>query len=171
MSTPPPVRRQILDRRAALWAGLIAGVVFFVLLCALTAVMVGSPWVFPRLLAASILGKGVLPPPATFDAGVLLAALGVHLPFSVIFAALIAFVIHRGGMLGGILGGAALGLALYAINFGVLSAFAPWMTILTGWIGAVTHIAFGAVAGGVYEALEVERFEVLHAQAPVAGRP
>lgn len=165
MADVPLPRRQILDRRAALWAGLIAGVVFFVVLCALTAITVGSPWVFPRLLAASVLGKGVLPPPATFDFAVVLTALAIHLPLSVIFAGIIAFVIHRGGMLAGILGGAALGLALYAINFGVLSAVAPWLTILTGWIGAVTHVAFGAVAGGVYEALEVERFEAVEVRA------
>jgi hypothetical protein len=137
---------------------LIAGVAFFALLCVLTAITVDSPWVFPRLVAATVLGPRVLPPPATFDLLVVIVAFAIHLPLSVASAALIAFVIHRGGFWRGVLWGAALGLCLYAINFGVLSFVAPWITILTGWIGAVTHLAFGAVAGGTYEALEVERF-------------
>jgi hypothetical protein len=160
--------RQVLDVRAAILAGILAGVVFFVLLCAITAATVGSPWVFPRLVAATVLGRGVLPPPATFDPLVVIVALAIHLPLSIASAALIAFVIHRGGFWRGVIGGAVLGLFLYAINFGMLSFIAPWITILTGWIGAVTHIAFGAVAGGTYEALEVERFVPIETRAEVA---
>ncbi len=156
--------RPLLDRRAALVAAVVAGLAFFVLLCAMTAWTVGSPWVFPRLVAAIAMGPRVLPPPATFDAVVLFVALLVHLPLSIVFGGLIAFVVHRGGFWTGLLGGAVLGLALYAINFGVLSVVAPWITILTGWIGALSHIAFGAIAGGIYEALEVERFAPAEAE-------
>jgi hypothetical protein len=165
MSSTVPRQRQILDARAALLAGLVAGLAFFALLCALTAITVGSPWVFPRLVAAVVLGKSVLPPPATFDAGVVLVALVVHLPISIGLAALIAFVIHRGGTWTGILGGALLGLALYAIAFALVRTFAPWVTMLDGWIAIVAHVAFGAIAGGVYEAFEIERF------VPIEERP
>ena len=168
MSAAPVRMRQIVDARAALLSGVIAGVAFFLLLCALTAWTVGSPWVFPRLVAAVVLGKGALPPPATFDPLIVLVALLIHMPLSIGFAALIAFVIHRGGFWRGVLMGAGLGLAIYLINFGALSWLAPWITILTGWIGAVTHIAFGAVAGGAYEALEVERFVPVETPAEVA---
>ena len=119
---------------------------------------VGSPWVFPRLVAAIVLGKGVLPPPATITPGILLAALAIHLPLSIAYACLIAFVLHRWGLLVGIVGGAALGLALYMINFGTTFAIFPWFAPMKSGISLWAHVAFGAVAGGTYELLEVERF-------------
>jgi len=158
MESPKVGTRQLVDWRAAVIAGLAAGCVFLALEMILTARAVGSPWVFVRLVAAIALGRGVLPPPATFDGGVLAAALAIHLPLSIAFGCLIAFVIHRGGLAAGIVGGAALGLALYAINFWSLSYFFPWFATMKSGISLISHIAFGAVAGGVYELLEVERF-------------
>ena len=78
MSPAPLGMRQLVDWRAAILAGLIAGFAFLALQMGLLASLAGSPWVAVRYLGASLLGRGVLPPPATFDAGVLLAALAVH---------------------------------------------------------------------------------------------
>jgi hypothetical protein len=153
-----PRLRQLVDWRAATIAGVVAGLVLLGCEMLLTTITVGSPWVFPRLTAAIVLGPGVLPPPATFDAGVFLVALLVHLPLSIAYACLIAFVLHRWGLLVGILGGAALGLALYAIDFGAVFSIYPWFAPMKGWIALWAHVAFGAVAGGTYELLEVERF-------------
>jgi len=150
--------RQLVDWRAAILAGVASGLVLLVIEMFLTARAVGSPWVFPRLLAAIVLGKGVLPPPATFAPGLLLVALAIHLPLSIAFACLIAFVLHRWGLVVGIVGGALLGLALYLINFGTVFTVFPWFAIMKGPIALWGHVAFGAVAGGVYELLEVERF-------------
>jgi hypothetical protein len=150
--------RQLVDWRAAIIAGVASGLVLLVLEMLLTWITVGSPWVFPRLIAAIVLGRGVLPPPATFSPGLLLVTLVIHLPLSIAYACLIAFVLHRWGLLVGIVGGAALGLALYLINFGTVFSIYPWFAPMKGWIALWAHVAFGAVAGGVYELLEVERF-------------
>jgi hypothetical protein len=55
-------------------------------------------------------------------------------------------------------GGAILGLLLYAINFYTLTFFFPWFFAMRSWPVIVSHIIFGATAGGVYELLEVEEF-------------
>ena len=61
--------RTKLDLRAAVLAGIAAGVLFIILEMALVALMMGdSPWAPPRMIAAIAMGEGVLPPPATFDA-------------------------------------------------------------------------------------------------------
>lgn len=151
--------RQVVDWRAAFLAGLISGFIFLIVSMALTAKFVGSPWVTPRLIASVVLGARVLPPPASFDGRTFLVSLLVHFALSIGFACAIAFVLHRWGLVVGILGGAALGLALYLINFYTLSFFFPWFFPLRSWILLVGHLLFGALAGGVYEALEVERFE------------
>jgi hypothetical protein len=150
--------RQVVDWRAAIWAGIISGLVFLVFNMLLTKVYVGSPWVSVRLVASIVMGTRALPPPAGFDAGIFVVALLVHFPLSIAFASLIAAILHRWGLLVGILGGALFGLALYAINFYTLTFLFPWFFPMRSWIMALSHIVFGACAGGIYEGLEVERF-------------
>jgi hypothetical protein len=150
--------RQVVDWRAAIWAGLISGVVFLAINMLLTKFFVGSPWVSVRLVASIIMGERALPPPATFDFSIFLTALAVHIPLSIAFASVIAVVLHRWGLLVGIVGGAIFGLALYAINFYTLTFFFPWFFPMRSWIMAVSHLIFGACAGGIYEGLEVEKF-------------
>ena len=153
-----PGFRQLVDWRAAFIAGLVAGLAFFVLQSALTARLLGSPWVFPRMTAAMVLGRGVLPPPATFDAAVVAVAFGVHMLLALAYSALIAFVLHRWGLLVGVVGGTLLGLALYVVNYWTLAGLFPWFLDLKSGVALVPHLVFGALAGGVYELLEVERF-------------
>ena len=170
--TVRPGFRQIVDWRAAILAGLFAGVALFLLLMALTATFVGSPWVFARYAAAIVLGRSVLPPPATFDGVVVFTAFAIHLVISVAYAALFAFILHRGGFLMGVLGGAFLGLCLYAIHWGTFTMFFPWFLDLRGSILLGAHVVFGALAGGMYELLEVERFVPLRAtEVPIATPP
>jgi hypothetical protein len=156
--TSRPGLRQLVDWRAAFWAGIIAGIAFFLLQMALTARLLGTPWIFPRMTAAIVLGRGVLPPPATFDAGVVAVAIAIHMLLALAYTALIAFVLHRWGLLVGVVGGALLGLALYVINYWTLAGLFPWFLDLKSGIALVSHVVFGALAGGVYELLEVERF-------------
>jgi len=160
MSPARPRLRQLVDWRSAIFAGVVGGIVLLVLEMMFTKSVVGSPWVFPRLLAAVVLGPKVLPPPATYDVGLLAAALLVHLPLSIAFSCLIAFVLHKWGLVVGILGGAVLGMCLYWINFGtvfnLVSWFAPMKSAWTMW----AHVVFGAICGGTYELLEKERFVV-----------
>lgn len=150
------IERQIVDWSAAVWAGVIAGIVFLVANFIASAVAQDNADVTIRLVASLVLGSGVL-----FDeptVGVILVGIVVHFILSILFALLIAIVIHRWGLIVGIVGGGLLGLALYIINFFALSAIFPWFYAVTGWVMALSHILFGAVAGGAYEALEVEEF-------------
>ena len=149
--------RQIMDWRAAIWAGLIAGAIFLVLQTAILVSVVGvSPWVTLRMIAAMVMGQGILSAPSTFDPLIIAVGLLVHFALSVLFALLIAFVLHRWGMLIGILGGALFGLALYAINYYTFTLFFPWFFPMRSWIVVLANVVFGAVAGGVYEAFEHE---------------
>jgi hypothetical protein len=158
MQKQPKLMRQLLDWRATFWAGLISGVISLVLNMVLTQSQLGTPWVFVRMVASIVMGEAVLPPPASFDLPVFLVGLVVHLALSLIFAAVLTAIIHRWGIVVGFVGGALFGIALYGINFFTLSYFFPWFYSLRNWMIFYSHIAFGALAGGIYELLEVEEF-------------
>jgi hypothetical protein len=151
--------RQLVDWSAALWAGLMAGAVFLGFNLFVTPALAGgNAWVMVRLIASVIMGEGVLAPPATFDGAALAAALGVHFSLSVAFSLLLAAVIHRWGLIVGVLGGGLFGLALYSINFYSLTYFFPWFFAMRSTPLVLSHVLFGALAGGIYESLEVEEF-------------
>jgi len=158
-SNSKPRMRQLVDWSAAVWGGVISGTVFFLLNLFLTPYfMGGNIWVIVRLFASVILGEAVLAPPATFDIYALVTAIFANFVISMLFALLIAYIIHRGGLITGIIGGAILGLAIYAINFYTMTFFFPWFFAMQHWIIIVNHIIFGALAGGIYEWLEIEEF-------------
>lgn len=159
MTTASPRLRQLVDWRAAFWAGLSAGALFLVVnFFVMPVVIGGNVWVMIRLFASLVLGDGILAPPATFDLTALLIALVTHFALSVLYAMLIAYVVHRGGLITGLIGGAILGLALYSINFYTLTYFFPWFFVIHNALSVIAHLLFGALAGGIYEALEVEVF-------------
>jgi hypothetical protein len=161
-----PRLRQVVDWSAAVWAGLIGGAAFLVVNLALTPILFGgNVWVSIRLLASIVMGTEVLAPPATFDAGALAAALITHLALSVAFALLVAFVVHRWGLIIGIVGGATLGLFLYLINFYTLTYFFPQFFPMRGGAMFWGHLLYGALVGGLYEAFEIEEFEPIQEDA------
>ncbi len=149
--------RQIVDWGAAIRAGFIAGSFFLLLNLLLNGLVYGtSSWQLLRQFASILLGEAILPPPATADGTALLVGLLLHFGFSLIYALIIAYVIHRGGLVGGIVGGALLGIAFYAINLYTFTLIRPWLFSLNNWVFLLTHLIFGALAGGIYEALEEE---------------
>lgn len=159
MTTTKTKLKQVMDWRAAFIAGIISGAVLLLLvILAVPAVMGWNAWVVVRYIASIFMGQTILPPPATFHLTALIIALITHTIISVGSAILLAFIIHRWGLLIGIIGGAVFGLCLYGINFFSLTYFFPWFFLIKGWAMMLSHIIFGAVAGGVYEALEVEKF-------------
>lgn len=164
---PVPLRqRQLVDWSAAVWAGVLAGAVLFLLdVLVLPLLIGGNGWVMVRLLASPVLGETILAPPATFDATALGVALLSHFALSIAFACLLAFIFHRGGLITGILGGALFGMALYGIQIYTMTFLFPWFFALHGWPFFTAHVVFGALAGGIYEGLEVEEF------VPVAAEP
>lgn len=152
--------RQIMDWKAASWSGLIAGFIFYLLNIFIVPIFLGgNMWVIVRLFASVFLGESILAPPANFDLTALLISITANLILSLGFTYLIAFILHQFGLIVGILGGAIFGVAIYLINFYSLSYFYPWFFAMGSWIFVLTHIFFGAIAGGIYELLEVEKFE------------
>ena len=150
MHEPIAVASRI-NAKAALWAAIIAGIVFMMLEMIMVPVfMGGSPWGPPRMIAAIGMGSGVLPPPATFDAGIMMVAMLIHLGLSVILAFLFAF-IARGRPIGmATLIGGVFGLVIYLISFYGMTAVFPWFAMARGWISIFAHIVYGAVLGWVY---------------------
>lgn len=156
MTATSPRMRQLVDWSAAVWSGVIAGALF--LLVNLFFSPVGNAWVMLRLFSSVVLGQSILAPPPTFNLSALIVGLLVHFVLSILYALLIAYVIHRGGLISGVIGGALLGLALYSINFYTLTLLYPWFFAMRSTVFVATHLLFGALAGGIYEALEVEMF-------------
>lgn len=149
------VRRRI-DWKAAIWAGVIAGLVFMMVEMMLVWLVQGmSPWGPPRMMAAMVLGKGILPPPADFSITAMMVAMMVHLPLSILYGVVLGWAIHRLGMVSGLIVGAAFGLlAVYAVNFYLIAPMMfPWFIEARNWIGALSHAIFGMVLAGVYVAM------------------
>lgn len=158
MKKPNTGLRQLVDWNAAFWAGIISGTVSLAVSTLLAWRILGSPMVALRLMASILLGSDVMQPPAGDSLGIVLAALFVQFVLSLVFAFITAVVVHRWGLLVSFFGGALLGLALYAINFYSISYFFPWLYQFRSSIFMLAHVAFGAIAGLVYELLEVETF-------------
>jgi len=150
-----PVTPHATDWRAAAWAGLIAGIVFMMAEMLMVMLVKGeSPWGPPHMMAAMILGKGVLPPPADFTLTIMMAAMAVHVPLSIVYGLAIGWLAHRFEMGVALAIGVAAGLAIYFVNFYPIAAIVfPWFAMARGAMSAVAHVLFGLVAGGAYIAL------------------
>src|SRR5918999_4113605 len=110
-----------IDWKAGVYAGLIAGVVFLILEMSMVWLFMGeSPWAPPRMIAAMVLGKDVLPmpdKPATFSMGILVTAMVIHFVLSIIYGLVGAWLVHRFDWPGALIIGAVFGLAIYIVNF------------------------------------------------------
>lgn len=150
---------QIVDWRSAVIAGVVAGIVFLVAeMIGRAAVIGGSPWIPFRYIAAIVMGAEALPPPPGFDPVIFVVALLVNFVLSIIFSLILAAIVHEWELVVGIVVGALFGLALYAINYYTFTRFFPWFFPIRNWTDVLSHILFGATAGGVYELLEREKF-------------
>jgi hypothetical protein len=140
------------------WAGLVAGAVFMMLEMILVWVIKGeSPWAPPHMMAAMILGEGVLPPSsayAPFDVGITAAAMAVHGPLSIAYGLVGAWIVHRLDLGLAVLVGAVFGWAIYIVNFLIVApVLFPWFGMARGGISIFAHVVFGAVLTGSYIAL------------------
>ncbi len=157
-----------LDGKAAVWAGLVAGVVFMMLEMILVATVGGgSPWGPPRMIAAILMGHQVLPPPATFDLVIFLAAMLVHFVMAIILAFPAAWVIWqwRLSLLASLGAGVAYGVTIYLVNFYGFTALFPWFAMARTPITLISHAMFGLVLGGTYHALAVRNFARVASEA------
>lgn len=103
-----------------------------------------------RLAAALLLGQRVLPPPATFDATVMIAATVVHGVLSLAYAAALALLAERRSPAATAAVGAVFGGALYLVNLHGFTLVFPWFAAARDWITAVAHLVFGISGAVVY---------------------
>lgn len=103
-----------------------------------------------RLAAAVLLGPGVLPPPASFDAAAMATATVIHFGLSLIYAALLAPVAQRLPPTAGLAAGALFGAAIYFVNMYGFTRLYPWFAQVRDGVTFATHIAFGALLAGGY---------------------
>lgn len=156
------LKRQM-EWRAVPVAGLVAGTVYLLWVAVFAPTLGLTLSIFLQYNASLLLGSGAVTEP---DTGTWLVGLIVFFALSLLFALLIAVVIHRWGLWVGILGGALLGLCLYAINYYSITLLFPWMFALNTPLLIVGHLVFGAVAGGVYETLDHYDRPVLAEERP-----
>lgn len=114
-----------------------------------------SPQVIIQYTASLLLGSEMLD---DISGVTILTGIVVHYLIALLLTLVIAIVVHRWGLLVGIIGGAILGAAFYGINLYTMTLFFPWYFAINGPVLLLSHIVFGAVAGGVYETLD--RFDL-----------
>lgn len=145
-------RQDNTDWRAATWAGVIAGAVFVMMEMLLVMFFMDqSPWGPPRMIAAMVMGQGVLPPPADFDLGIVMAAMMIHFPLSIVFGLILGWLVHHLKGVSALAIGGIFGLAAYFINFYLIApVFFPWFADAQNWVSLLSHLVFGLVLGGAY---------------------
>jgi hypothetical protein len=126
---------------AALCAGLIPGVL-------LLLAPRGSPWSGISFFSSVVMGRP-MPPEVVLPLPVLCL---VHLVIAELYGLIISLFVTHITQGRAILAGGAIGIALYVINFGVVSVLAPaWRGSEIGVL--FTHIVFGLIAAGAYRGL------------------
>ena len=146
-----------MDKRAATIAGLLAAIISLGLGMGVLQYLHENALGLPRLLATIVLGRGALDAEVTSTGMALGVGIGVHLVLGLVFAFIISFTLHRWGFWVGLIGGALFGLALYAINTYTMSRFFPEFFHYRSWFMVGLHVVFGALCGGIYEAIERDR--------------
>tara|TARA_R110002051_G_scaffold75692_2_gene137608 strand:- start:1489 stop:1965 length:477 start_codon:yes stop_codon:yes gene_type:complete len=143
------------DLKSGALAGIIAAAVFMMMEMemGLVAMAGQSPWGPPRMIAAIVMGEGVLPPPSSFDLMILMAAMAVHFMLSIVIGVVFAMGVRRPGLPMALMAGAAVGLGLYVVNFYGFTVIFPWFAMARNAISIVSHLAFGMVLGLSYRVL------------------
>jgi hypothetical protein len=147
-----------LDWTAAIWAGLVSGLVMFLVSVLLPWIILGDALLIVRIMASVLLGPTVIPAHSVLAPGIYAAALITHVILSLFFTLLIAIIFHRWGMLVAFIGGAMVGVLIYVMNYYSFTFFFPWMAPYLNWMVLVAHIFFGALAGSLFELFEDDRF-------------
>jgi hypothetical protein len=144
--------------KAAIWAGVAAGVVSTLaqalLWGAFTDAFPSALFRDSRLAAAILMGRDVLPPPASFDLSIMLIAACVHFALSIVYGITLAIMISRAVVGIAVLIGAGSGASLYAVNLYGFTAIFPWFAEVRDWITLVAHVVFGVTAAAAFKALK-----------------
>jgi hypothetical protein len=148
-------RQDATDWRAAVWAGVIGGAIFMMAEMLMVMVFMGqSPWAPPRMIAAMVLGKEVLPPPADFSMTIMMTAMMIHFMLSIVYGLIVGWIGHRLNSTSVLLIGGLFGLTIYFINFYLIAPVVfPWFTEAQNWVSLLAHLLFGLATGAAYAAL------------------
>ncbi|MBC8098833.1 MAG: hypothetical protein H7Y11_05285 [Armatimonadetes bacterium] len=148
--------------RAIPIAGLVAGTAFLLVgVLPMLPVLQVNGAVMLSYMASLVLGSSAVTDSST---GVLLTGIVVHYVLSILFAFVIAVVVHRWGLVVGIALGAVMGLALYGINLYTMTRIFDWFPAVNSPLLLLSHVMYGAVAGGVYELFD-------HYDTPLTQEP
>jgi len=151
-------RDEVLDVPAAAVAGLVAGLVYIVVQAALQLVTAGEgvgPAV--RRAAATLIGRWSTPATDSLPLLPTLLAVLVHFVVAVILALVLVVIARRWRMLLTLAAGLVLGLVVYVVVFYLLQTRLTWLADYRGWESLVSYLAFGGVAGVLYELFERDR--------------
>ncbi|HKW80812.1 MAG TPA: hypothetical protein VJQ49_07380 [Casimicrobiaceae bacterium] len=141
-----------IDWSAAIWASIIAGLVFAALEMALAWLVHGeSPWAPLHMIGAIGLGQGALTPPDTFDLKIVGTAVVIHIVLAIVYGVILALIIARMSMGTAVIAGAVYGLVLYCINFYGFSAIFPGFADARGWVSILTHVVQSALMAYLYK--------------------
>ncbi len=149
-----PIVEGGMDWGAAGWAGLAAGAAF-VLLQTFSGLVFGGGGSSEavRRLASVALGESVMTGETPFTGLVFFAAAIVHIPLSLIYARVLAAIIHKLDMARALGVGAVFGASLYFVNYYAVSDFFPWFVSARGPEALISHLVFGLLAAGIYKRL------------------
>ncbi|MCI3205770.1 MULTISPECIES: hypothetical protein [Pandoraea] len=143
------------DWAAAAVAGFVACAFFSAVEMLMVLLVSGqSPWVPPRMVAAIVLGPGILSQPATFDVSIVAMALMVHAAIGVVLGVVLGAIIAPFRLDSDVatvsIAGGVFGLIVYVVNFYVMTQMFPWFMESRGWTMVAGHVIFGAFAGYMY---------------------
>lgn len=148
----PVATARLIDWRAAIWASVIAGLVFAVLEVVMVALFQGkSPWAPLHMISAIALGPGAMASPDTFDLGVIATAVVVHMSLAIVYGVILAYLVMRMDVGLAVAVGGLYGLALYFINFYGFTVWFPWFADARDWISIFTHIVQGGLVAYLYK--------------------
>jgi hypothetical protein len=151
LALPPAISEPV----AGVVGGVIAGTAYLVAQISFTAAARPGSAAEPlQRIAAILMGPDAAPPPAEFSFTVLGMAFIIHFALAMVFGRLISVLVWRRRPASGVLVGGALGVALYALNFGLIAPTAfPWFEDALRTVTLMDHALFGAVAAAVCLAL------------------
>lgn len=136
---------------AGVIAGILAGSAYLIAQVAFTAAAThGGAFAPLQRIAAILMGPDAAPPPVEFSLVVFGMALIIHAGLSLTYGQLVASLTWKRTDRESLMIGALAGLALYAINFGLIapSAF-PWFADSVQLAAAADHLLFGLSAAAI----------------------
>lgn len=140
--------------KAALLAGLGAGVLLLVLEMLLVPVALGGgAWAPVRMMASVVFGESLITSAAPMGLGVVLVGLLVHFAVSLLFAVVLGMLVRWFDWGPAALFGAGFGLAMYMILFHATWTWLGWFAAGRTMSNILLHVTFGVTAALVYRAL------------------